>query len=99
VVLSDAAAEELVWAVARQARYRTAPEGIGRARLGALVLKRFGEGLTSEERTEYLALTVAYPYRPDPADPLGPAIERFRALAEGRRPDGDGEELPSSGLT
>jgi len=36
VVLSDAAAEELVWAVARQARYRTSSEGVGRARLFVL---------------------------------------------------------------
>jgi len=47
------------------------PEGIGRARLFVLLLKKFGQpGLTPDERMEYLALTAAYPRRPDPADPL-----------------------------
>jgi hypothetical protein len=63
--------------------------------LFVLLLRKFGQpGLTPDERLEYLALTAAYPHRPDPAAPLGPAIERFRATANGLRPDGDGEELP-----
>ncbi len=81
----------------RRARYAVSPEGKARARVFVLSLKKFGEGLTADERLEYRTLNAKYPHRPDPNDPLRPMFEHLREVLRqsGVRDDDDDLESPS----
>jgi len=78
---TDAENAQIVEMAGRRARYEASAEGKARARCLQLMFKRHSAaGLTLAERKEYRRLDTAYPFQPDPNDPLREEVEYLRKM-------------------